>query len=84
MCYNGSVCIPFEEGYKSPQKGRTTRCDCTTTLTYGVEFYAGYGCEYDANDYCIHGPAYTGGISFCVNQGKCKEIWRPKDGEVAL
>ncbi len=83
ICYNGSDCIPFEKGYKSPQIGRTTRCDCATHKTDGVHFYAGYGCEYEADDYCILGEANTGGISFCVNDGTCSEVWRPREGETA-
>mmetsp|Transcript_140 Transcript_140/g.222 ORF Transcript_140/g.222 Transcript_140/m.222 type:complete len:196 (-) Transcript_140:42-629(-) len=82
VCYNGSKCLPLEKGYRSPVEGRTYRCDCSTNTTSSTEFFAGYGCEYDATDYCIDGP-YAGAsksISFCTN-GQCLENWFPHEGE---
>lgn len=83
LCYNGSTCISLmEKGYKSPVEGRTYMCDCSATTTFGTEFYAGYGCEYDATEYCIDGPYAGNGksISFCTN-GKCKENWFPDEND---
>ena len=85
-CYNGSLCIPLEldEGYVTPQEGRTTRCDCTTTTTDGVAFFAGYGCEYSSSESCLFGESNKGGSSFCVNGGKCKQKWSPNEGEETM
>lgn len=83
-CYNGATCMNLDEGLISPIEGRKTRCDCSPKITTGAEFYAGYGCEYDATEYCFVGEANSEGISFCTNAGKCVEVWRPKDDEVAI
>jgi hypothetical protein len=43
------------------------------TANNGFEFYAGYGCDYDASDYCIGGPYATTAEkreAFCTN-GNC-------------
>ena len=74
----------LDEGLISPIEGRKTRCDCSPKITTGAAFYAGYGCEYDATEYCFVGEANSEGISFCTNAGKCVEVWRPKDDEVAM
>jgi|AntRauTorckE5430_2_1112549.scaffolds.fasta_scaffold00259_16 hypothetical protein len=67
--------MKLEKGFRSPMKGRTYRCDCSHLLTSGSDFYAGYGCDYDATDYCIDGPYATTDQkfeAFCTN-GSCLE-----------
>lgn len=90
ICYNGSTCKALEKGFIYYPKDRKYRCDCSPATTTGVEFYAGYGCQYDANEYCfIGGLANTNGglansniLSFCTN-GDCVEKWMPAENEMA-
>ena len=80
MCKHGSTCIPVDDDYEYPT-ARQYRCDCSKTD--GVEFYAGFECEYDATHYCItNDAANAGGVSFCTN-GNCKTTWTPQGDQVA-
>jgi hypothetical protein len=83
ICYHGSTCIPFEKGFKaanpnSPNGKRSYRCDCSTTS--GTYFYAGYGCEYPAYEYCLLGITNKSRKSFCTN-GECVEKYMPEDDD---
>lgn len=86
LCFNGSTCTKLEKGFRSPIKGRTYRCDCAHLATTGTEFYAGYGCEHDATDYCIDGPYSTTDQkfeAFCTN-GSCVQNFILGEGEKAI
>lgn len=80
QCKHGSTCVRVDEDYDYPTS-RQFRCDCSKVK--GVEFYAGFECEYDATHYCIlNDAANAGGVSFCTN-GDCKETWSPQSNQVA-
>jgi len=81
-CQNGSTCIPLENGVKafvSFNVHRRYRCDCSKTI--GVQFYAGYECEYPADETCLYGEGVDTRISFCTNGG-CLEVSMPEKGEI--
>ncbi|GFH47938.1 hypothetical protein CTEN210_04414 [Chaetoceros tenuissimus] len=84
ICYNGSICTKIDNGYTSKIEGRQYRCDCSYELTSGSDFYAGYGCEFAAEDYCYDGVYATTeekSNAICTN-GKCIEnIYAEEDGK---
>ena len=83
-CQNGSTCIRLEQGFTAPNSKsldgiRSYRCDCSKTT--GSLFYAGYECQYQADDYCLYGVNVDTRKSFCTNNGECKTTTSPDDGE---
>lgn len=73
ICYNGGQCEAYD--LDTPDSdGKTTgmRCNCQTYAN-DTKAYAGFQCEYAAEQICIR-DRFHSSYAFCTNNGTCKDL----------